>query len=776
MTAAVDAPTLTRLDIEVCRDLARRVETRAALNENGMPTMVGHFSVFNVWYEIDSWFEGRFLERVAPGAFKKTFREQGGRIRVLLEHGFDPSVGDKPLGAPTVLREDEIGAYYEVPLFDTSYNRDLVPALEAGVYGASFRFRVIKDEWVHEPGVSEHNPEGLPERTLKELRVAEFGPTVFPASPTATSGLRCATDRYYEQLRTRFPDSYEAAVRALNRTVIPLAPAPTSTPAANSTGAAPEPQPAPGEAAATQPDEPRTSHSDDPHETVPPEPVAPPTPRSAAVASTMSVEERQARQEEIRSRLQAIDDEYNGAALPEDVQQEWDALKAEYDEHTEAIKAALARRADLEARAAQQVQETRGVEPHRPSGPAFVPHRSDAEIYDLDAIRRSARSMDDLVSLMRANAMRAIERARYGVIRGVTREKAQAHVATLLDTVDDDHGTLARRILVTGSPVYERAFSKAMRHRNVLGLAPDEARALSLGVEEEGGYAVPFQLDPTVILTSEGSVNPLRQVARVEQIVGKTWQGVTSEGIVVTRSPEKAEATDNAPQLDQPEITPTRVLGWVPFTIELEQDWGRLRAEITRLLNDAKDQEEASSFALGDGTPPNPAGLVSTAPPESLVASTATGTITVPDDLHKIELALGPRFRANASWLANKGIYQLIRTAAIDSGITAEEIWARIGPGMPAELIGYPARELSTMDGTIEPSGGGTSRVLAFGDYGTGFMIVDRIGMQLELVPHVFGATNRFPTGQRGIVALWRNTSKIIVPQAIRILTVTSPA
>jgi hypothetical protein len=52
------------------------------------PTLFGHFAVFNEWTEIDSMFEGHFLERIAPGAFKKTFREQ--QQKVLFQHGQDP--------------------------------------------------------------------------------------------------------------------------------------------------------------------------------------------------------------------------------------------------------------------------------------------------------------------------------------------------------------------------------------------------------------------------------------------------------------------------------------------------------------------------------------------------------------------------------------------------------------------------------------------------------------------------------------------------------------
>lgn len=164
-----------------------------------MPTMVGHFAVFNRWTKIDSIFEGTFMERIAPGAFKKTFRENGDQIRALFQHGFDPQVGDKVMGKPQVLREDETGAWYEVPLYDTSYNRDIVPGLEDGAYGASFRFRVMKESMDQTPERSDTNPDGLPERTIQEAQVMEFGPVTFPAYNGASAGVRSVTDRYLRQ-------------------------------------------------------------------------------------------------------------------------------------------------------------------------------------------------------------------------------------------------------------------------------------------------------------------------------------------------------------------------------------------------------------------------------------------------------------------------------------------------------------------------------------------------------------------------------------------------
>jgi HK97 family phage prohead protease len=196
---------------DLIRAVAGDVELRAAEDGDTGPVMAGHFAVFNQWTEIKSFWEGNFMERFAPGAFKKTFREARDRIRVLFQHGMDPQVGDKPLGPITDLREDEEGAAYEVPLLDASYVRDQVlPGLEAGLYGASFRFKVMLEQIEEEPKASDTNPHGLPERTVKEAQVMEFGPVTFPAYEGATAGVRSLTDDFIQRCFERDPERLRA--------------------------------------------------------------------------------------------------------------------------------------------------------------------------------------------------------------------------------------------------------------------------------------------------------------------------------------------------------------------------------------------------------------------------------------------------------------------------------------------------------------------------------------------------------------------------------------
>jgi HK97 family phage prohead protease len=204
----------------IIRAVSPAVEFRDA-SETDLPD--GHlgllrvlFSPVNEWTEIRSAWEGNFMERFAPGAWKKTISEGRAKIRALFQHGMDPQVGDKPLGPVRLLEENDQGGYGEVPLMDTSYNRDLLPGLKAGLYGASHRFQVMREEEVASPEPSDSNPHGLPERTIKEAKLMEFGPVTFPAYEGATAGVRSLTDdflmRCFERDPAKLRELFERAV------------------------------------------------------------------------------------------------------------------------------------------------------------------------------------------------------------------------------------------------------------------------------------------------------------------------------------------------------------------------------------------------------------------------------------------------------------------------------------------------------------------------------------------------------------------------------------
>ena len=89
-------------------------------------------------------------------------------------------------------------------------------------------------------------------------------------------------------------------------------------------------------------------------------------------------------------------------------------------------------------------------------------------------------------------------------------------------------------------------------------------------------------------------------------------------------------------------------------------------------------------------------------------------------------------------------------------------------PSRGGEMLGRPKVELSSMVTTTTTG----SKIMMLGDFRTGYLIADRLGMQVELIPHLVGATNRFPTGQRGLVAIWRTGGGVVAANALRYLEV----
>lgn len=487
----------------------------------------------------------------------------------------------------------------------------------------------------------------------------------------------------------------------------------------------------------------------------------------------LTIEDLEARQEEIRGRLAQIDQEFAGKSMPDEVRQEWNDLGKELKEDNAKLLVELRARRDF-------LQDVASDESRREPGVAFHAARpgrvSGDAIWDVAAIRAAARTDEDACRMYRDQAMRAVEVSHFPH-PDANREDMQGHVEKLMQRFagpfDDNGGTTAlsefcRRILTTGSPTYQRAFGKHLVGRP---LSPEEQRSLSL-TAASGGYAVPYTLDPTIIPTSNGSVNPLRQIARVETISGSNiWKGVSSGAISASRDGEATEVSDDTPTLAQPSITVTKVSAFVPFTYEVGMDWGALQQEMAVLLQDAKDDEEASTtastsgFVTGDGTGENPQGVI-TGATSTVAAGTAAFTVA---HFYSLMQALPPRYRPRAQFLGNLAIYNLIDQFDTSGGGL---FWGDLrdpsgGGGDSRPLKGKPAWEASAMASVLTAG----SKILLYGDFRY-YCIVDRIGMDIQIVPHLFGASGR-PTGQSGIYANWRNSGKVLSASAFRVLQTT---
>lgn len=195
MTAPPVSKTPPRDD--VCRSVPFTV-TRNDDEPGDGRSFMGYGAVFNSPTRIDSW-EGTFDELIAPGAFRKSLRERTPKFQ--FDHGHHPLIGSVPIGVISDIREDDNGLYVEARLGQHILIDLIREALDTGaIDGMSFRFSVVRDEWRDAEGkvvrpdeLSEalwSGSRGILVRTLKEVKVAEVGPVVWPAYADTTASVR----------------------------------------------------------------------------------------------------------------------------------------------------------------------------------------------------------------------------------------------------------------------------------------------------------------------------------------------------------------------------------------------------------------------------------------------------------------------------------------------------------------------------------------------------------------------------------------------------------
>ena len=169
-------------------------------------------------------------------------------------------------------------------------------------------------------------------------------------------------------------------------------------------------------------------------------------------------------------------------------------------------------------------------------------------------------------------------------------------------------------------------------------------RGMTIGTDSAGGFAVPFSLDPSVMLTSNGALNPIRQVARVFTIATDKWKGVCSAGVTASYDAEAREVSDDTPTLAQPMIDCAMGRAFVPFCYELGQDWATLQPELLKLISDARDVLDATQFLTGTGTD-SPAGVLTGLSTTQRVQTAGSAAIAI-GDVYALKQALPARFMA----------------------------------------------------------------------------------------------------------------------------------
>lgn len=490
----------------------------------------------------------------------------------------------------------------------------------------------------------------------------------------------------------------------------------------------------------------------------------------------MNLEQLRARLAEIMAELRRIHGEAGPAVLSEEQQTRFDELMDQRESVQADIRRVEARMAvfgagDGPGAVTVQGDGARSVSDGYDRDPVAdprdsAPQRGRGDPWDLSQIRSFGRPAEEVAGELKARALDAAAR-----MPGVT-DQQRAALVGMLEEQDNASGDLARHVLVASHPDYLRAFSKGLRgqlwnltqdEKRAMVAASDLARAMSV-TDSAGGYLIPQQLDPALILTSDGVSSPMREIATLKIATSDVWTGVSTTHASWSYDAEAAEVSDDATTFGQPSITLHTARGFIPVSIEGLAYEPNVTQVIGTVLANGKVDLEGASFVTGTGSG-QPYGIVTAITGEA-TASATTDTFAVAD-VWAIQSALPAKYRSRARWLANNSIYALIRQ--FDTGGGAN-LWEYLGGGMPARLIGRPTHEAESMDGTITATS--DNYVLIFGDFGY-YYIVDRMGMVVESIPHLFHTSNNRPSGQRGFFAYCMHGADSVVDSAFEILNVT---
>lgn len=287
---------------------------------------------------------------------------------------------------------------------------------------------------------------------------------------------------------------------------------------------------------------------------------------------------------------------------------------------------------------------------------------------------------------------------------------------------------------------YKTAFKQYMCKGDTSGFDELRTKDFQIGVDADGGYAVPEQLDRNILKLMKDR-SPMRQVCSQMSIGGVEYRQLVDIG--GTTSGWVGE-TDPRPKTNTPQFTEIRpVMGEIyanPAATQTALDDVFFNAEqwLSEAVAEEFAKQEALAFLSGDGSM-KPKGIL--AHPQAaqndatrpfgtleLMSAATAGTITG-DDLIGIIYKLKPAYRTKARWMMNRATQAVIRMLKDDN---KRYLWQpSLELGQPASLLGYPITENEDMADV-----GASGIPVLFGDFASAYVIVDRMGIRTLRDPY----------------------------------------
>ncbi len=289
---------------------------------------------------------------------------------------------------------------------------------------------------------------------------------------------------------------------------------------------------------------------------------------------------------------------------------------------------------------------------------------------------------------------------------------------------------------------HKSAFETYMRQGDAGNLRALEEKALSVGSDPDGGYLVPVETERAV-MSSLKEISPIRAIAGIREVSGTSFKkpfSISGPGTGwVGESAARPETT--SPGLA--ELTfPTMELYAMPAATSTLLDDAAVNVDewIAEEVRIAFAEQEGTAFVSGDGIN-KPKGFLSYATVANASWSwgnlgyVATGTdggfaATNPsDNLIDLVYSIKSGYRGNAHWVMNRATQAEIRKIKDVDGNYIWQPGERLGAA--PTLMNFPITESEDM-----PDIASNSMSIAFGDFGRGYLIVDRVGLRVLRDPY----------------------------------------
>lgn len=325
----------------------------------------------------------------------------------------------------------------------------------------------------------------------------------------------------------------------------------------------------------------------------------------------------------------------------------------------------------------------------------------------------------------------------------------------LKSSLEKELAGIKRPGAVAGKEVSEHkaAFLQFVRKGKDDGLAELQQKALQTTVEADGGYAVPEELDRTILELLRNE-SPMRQVCGQITVSTPDYKklvnlGGAGSGWVGETAARPATGTPTLAQI-------AAVMGEIyanPQATQTSLDDMFFNAEAWLQSEVAAEfaEQEGNAFLLGNGTN-KPKGLLAytmalTADDVRAfgqiqnVKSGSAGDFDA-DDLIKLVYTLRKGYRAGATWMLPNMTLFKVRTMKDSQG---NYLWRPgIEAGQPSSLLGYGVTENEDM-----PAVAADAHSVLFGDFKRAYTIVDRIGTRVLRDPYTNKPNVGFYTTKR---------------------------